>query len=261
MVLPIYNVERFLRDSVLSIRAQTLTDFEVIAILDGCTDRSEVILNELKDERFIVHKKEQNEGVAAASILGLREASGEFVGRMDADDVMDSRRLEWQVEFLRAHSDIDIVGTWFDYIDEQGRRVRDALPFPQTHEEILHGFRSYMAVGGPTVMCRTNRIRAIGGFDPEFAHAEDLRLMLKALANGLRIANLPEVLYHYREHASQLNRVRRRETHRNSDLSYREFGPLIWGKDAPNPALTAPLVIRLIRKIKRTLRQALSPRT
>jgi alpha-1,6-rhamnosyltransferase len=258
LVLPIYNMERFLRESLLSIREQTFPNFEVISILDGCTDRSEEILNELKDERFIVFKKERNEGVGAATNLGLQKARGEFFGRMDADDVMDSERVRKEVEFLRAHPEIDIVGTWFDYIDDSGRTTKAAFPFPTVHEEIKDGFRVRNSIGGPTALYRTERIRALGGFASDISFAEDLTIMLKCLAAGYRFANLPEVLYHYRQHAVQLNRVRKHETLRNTDLAYQKYGPAIWGKDAPLMDLSAPLAVRVIGKFRRAWRRMMS---
>ena len=260
LVLPIYNMERFLAECIRSIHAQTWTDLEVIAVLDGCTDRSEEILNELKDERFVVIRKDKNEGVTAASNTGLDRARGEFWARMDADDVMDRRRLEKQVAYLRENPEVDIVGTWFDYIDGSGTVVQDAFPFPATHADIKDGFKVRNSIGGPTAMFRTERLRAVGGYDPEFSHAEDLRLFLKCLANGYVINNLPEVLYHYRQHGNQLNRVKHRETMRNTDISYREFGPRIWGKDAPDFHLGDPLAVRAFYKLKRMVRRTFASR-
>jgi len=251
--LPIYNAERFLAEAVESIKAQTLTDFEVIAVLDGCTDRSEEILRDLVDERFIVEKKERNEGVVAASNFGLFHARGEFFGRTDADDVLDPHKLQKQVAFLNDHPDVDIVGAWFDYIDERGKRIRKAYPFATTHEDLLCSFRRMNSIGGPVALGRSERLRIIGGYSDQLPYAEDLTLWLKCLAGGYRFANLPEVLYHYRLTREQLSDRRNAETNRMTNLAYKQYGPLIWGDDAPDVEFGASIPKRALRKIKRLL--------
>ncbi len=261
LIMPVYNMERYLRESLASVRAQTFADFEIIVVLDGCTDSSEEIVREFADERFIVIKKDQNEGVGAATQEGLNRARGEFCGRMDADDIMESERLQREVEFLRVHPDVDIVGSWFDYMDEQGRVVKERFPFPTEHEEIKQGFRTRNSIGGPTALFRTERLRDVGGFAVDIAYAEDLTVMLKCLAAGYRFANIPEVLYHYRVHSVQLSNHRKFETLRNTDLAYQKYGPLIWGKDAPEMMLSAPLYRRAIKKLRTLTRKALALRS
>jgi len=249
--LPIYNAERFLAEALQSIKAQTLADFNVYAVLDGCTDRSEEILMDLKDERFIVVKKEQNEGQTPAGNLGLFRGRGEFFGRTDADDLMHPEKLERQVRFLNEHPDVDIVGTYFDLINEHGVHIREAFPFPTTHEAIREGFRVRNSMGGSVALCRRSKIVAVGGYDPAHRQGADLELWLHCLAAGCRFANLPEVLYHYRQHDAQVS-VHRRSTILNlTNLAYRRYGPLIWGDDAPEVEFGAPLHRRAWRRLKR----------
>lgn len=253
LCLPIYNGERFIAEAIRSIQAQTLEDFEVIAVLDGCTDRSEEILTDLKDERFQVVKKERNEGVVAASNLVIERAATPFCGRMDSDDIMHPQRLEKQVAFLRAHPEVDVVGTWFDYISETGEVIRKAFPFPALPEEIRRDFRVRNCLGGSTVTFRRDRIRALGGYTNQDPYAEDLNLWLKCLANGYRLANLPEVLMHYRVHGNQLSTRNQDETWAMTNFSYRTYGRLIWGDDAPEIDLGAPIHRRALRKLKRLI--------
>jgi glycosyltransferase involved in cell wall biosynthesis len=249
--LPIYNAERFLAECIESIKAQTFADFEVIAVLDGCTDRSEKILMDLKDERFAVVKKEKNEGKVPATNLGVFQGQGEFFGRMDADDIMHRDKLNRQVLFLREHPDVDVVGAYFDYINKRGKRIRKAFPFPATHEDIRDEFRVQNSMGGAIALCRRNKIIAVGGYDPTFWQAEDLELWLRCLAAGLRFANLPEVLYHYRIHRAQDSVRLRSDILKLTNLAYQCQGPLIWGDDAPDVEFGAPLYRRLLRFLRR----------
>jgi glycosyltransferase involved in cell wall biosynthesis len=249
--LPIYNGERFLTEAVESIKGQTFTDFEVYAVLDGCSDRSEEILMSLKDERFIVIKKERNEGKVPATNLGLFQGHGEFFGRMDADDIMHPAKLERQVRFLVEHPEIDVVGAYFDLINERGARIRKAFRFPTAHQAIRGDFRRRNSLGGAIALARRERIVEVGGYDPEFWQAEDLELWLRCLAAGLRFANLPEVLYHYRMHGGQDSVRVRAAILQLTNLAYRRHGPLIWGDDAPEVEFGAPLHRRAWRRLKR----------
>lgn len=249
--LPIYNAERFLAEALESVKAQTLADFEVFAVLDGCTDRSEEILMSLKDERFIVVKKEKNEGKVPATNLGVFQGRGEFFGRMDADDTMHPEKLERQARFLNEHPEVDIVGVYFDYVNEHGKRIREAFPFPAMHEGIRDSFRVRNSMGGAIALCRRNKIAEIGGYNPEFCHGEDLEVWLHCLAASCRFANLPEVLYHYRQHGAQVSIRKHSTVIELTNLAYRRYGPLIWGNDAPAVEFGAPLHRRAWRKLKR----------
>lgn len=252
--LPIYNAERYLTECVESIKAQTFGDFEVYCVLDGCTDRSEQILMDLKDARFTIHRKPTNEGIVPALNYILEHAAGDLIARFDADDIMVPQRLAVQLEYLAGHPDVDILGSWFDYIDEEGRVVREAERFPQHHVDIKAGFRQQNCIGGPATIYRKADILRDGGYDPDFPIGEDLTLWLKCLANGLRFANLPQVLVHYRLHATQSSGKGRRRMLELTDRAYALYGPRIWGEDAPEFHLSDPLWKRGLRKIGKTLK-------
>jgi glycosyltransferase involved in cell wall biosynthesis len=254
LCLPIYNAERFLAECIRSIQAQTLADFRVIAVLDGCQDRSEEILMELKDERFTVIKKDRNEGVVVASNLVIEQTTTPFGGRMDADDIMLPERLEKQQDFLLSHPDVDVVGTWFDYINEHSQKIRDAFPFPANHDDIKAGFRVRNSIGGCTVLFRSERIKQLGGYTDQDPFAEDLNLWLKCLANGYQFANIPEVLLRYRLSDGQLSKDKQKETWAMSNVAYRRYGRLIWGDNDPELEIGAPLHRRIMRKLKHLLR-------
>jgi glycosyltransferase involved in cell wall biosynthesis len=232
--LPIYNAERYLAEAINSIKAQTFADFDVLAVLDGCTDRSEEILESLKDERFVVIRNERNLGLVKNLNIMLERTSALLFARMDADDIMLPERIGKQVEFMNAHPDIDVLGTYFDQINEQSQKVKEALAFPYKHEDILERFRLYPIVHHPTVMFRTVKIRSIGGYDDKYEYAEDLALWLRCFSLGYRFALLPETLLHYRMHRQQLMTRKLELTCEMADRAYATFGPAIWGERAPD---------------------------
>ena len=115
-------------------------------------------------------------------------------------------------------------------------------------------FRVRDAMCGASAVCRTERLRDVGGYSPEFPIAEDYTLWLKCLAAGFRFANLTEVLYHYRMHSKQSSKVDVDRMIRLTNLAYTMYGHQIWGDDAPDFELGAPLYRRVIKKIRRLLR-------
>jgi glycosyltransferase involved in cell wall biosynthesis len=253
--LPIYNAEKYLAESIKSIKAQTCEDFEVIAVLDGCTDRSEEILMAVKDERFIVIKKEKNEGKVAGSNDGLYRGRGEFYGRTDADDTLHPNKLKLQSDYLLSHPDIDVIGAYYDLINEQGNLLQKAFPYSLTHDEIVKEFRLRVPMGGAIALCRREKLVAIGGYDPTFYQAEDLELWLHCLAAGMRFANLPDVLYHWRMHDAQDSAKLRKEILRLTMDAYKLHGRLIWGNNPPSGDFRESLWRLAGRYVKRKLRK------
>ena len=111
VVMPIFNAERFLREAIESVLAQTFGDFELLAINDGSTDRSLDMLNELarRDSRIRVISR-PNKGISATRNEGTKLGRGEFIAAIDADDISMPIRFETQVRFLREHPDHVAVG-------------------------------------------------------------------------------------------------------------------------------------------------------
>jgi glycosyltransferase involved in cell wall biosynthesis len=249
VALPIYNSAHHLEQTLRCILDQSLRDFEVIAVLDGCTDKSEAILEQLKDERFQVIRKPVNEGHVRGLMDIHRAARGEFVARFDSDDLDEPERLAKQIEFMRAHPDVDVVGTQFDYIDGAGNLLRESRRFPLTHERIKRDMQRYSAIGGPTCFYRRERILALGGYSGEYNHIEDLALWLTCLAAGYTLANLPDVLVHYRVYDAQASQRNREKQLPQLRAAYDHFGPLIWGKQARPYGAREPRVERWRRKL------------
>jgi glycosyltransferase involved in cell wall biosynthesis len=230
--LPVYNAEPYLSQTIAAIKAQTFPDFEVIVVLDGCRDRSEEILRAVADERFVILKNETNQGVCHARNQILERAAAPLLAWMDADDTVVPERMALQTEFMHTHPEIDVLGAYFDTVDEQGRVLEPPFPFPTGHEGIKEAFRVYGALHNAVAMYRTERIRAIGGYDAFYA--EDYSLYLKCLAHGYRFANLPEVLLHYRRSPDQIMRRLREPTLQAIDRAYFRYGPQIWGDHTPD---------------------------
>jgi hypothetical protein len=200
VVLPVYNGEPYLVEALNSILRQTFEDFELIAVDDASTDNSRSYLEEAarRDARVCIVDG-PGRGLVDALNLGLVRARGEFIARMDADDVSQSTRFAQQVEYLRANPQIAVVGSAITLIDATGKLIRE-IDYPLTPVEVDRFLiETGSALAHPAVMARRNALREVGGYRSLFQHAEDYDLWLR-LAEGHSLANLPDRLLRYRHH-------------------------------------------------------------
>ncbi len=204
VLMPVYNGEEFLREAIASILGQTFTDFELLIIDDGSTDRSREIVAGFQDGRIRLVCNETNLGIAATLNRGLALAGGEFVARMDSDDRSHPSRLMKQVEFLDANPMVAACGTWLKTFGKDLAVWR----FPLGHDEIKARMLFQNSFPHAPVMLRRDALPADQlQYRPGFPGAEDYDLWVR-LMNRFRLANLPEVLYHYRQYDQQVTRER-----------------------------------------------------
>jgi glycosyltransferase involved in cell wall biosynthesis len=210
VIMPVYNAERYLSPAIESILAQTFCDFEVIALDDGSTDSSpEILARYAKQDRRVRVFRRPQATLGALLNEGLREARGDYIARMDADDVSRPIRFEQQLHFLDTHPDVGIVGAQALAISPEGHPIRP-LDHPLDHDgiewDLLSG--NGAALRHPAVMMRADVIRKVGGYSGDLETAEDVDLYLR-VAEVARLANLPETLLEYRYHPSSINSTRR----------------------------------------------------
>jgi glycosyltransferase involved in cell wall biosynthesis len=210
VLMPVYNAEPYLAEAVESIQGQTFADFEFLIVDDGSTDRSRDLLERYaaSDVRLRLTSR-TNTGYTVALNELLGSANGEFVARMDADDVALPQRLARQVDYLQAHHDVVCVGTAVHLIDAAGRFLRDGHP-GMDHEAIQRrALAGDCPLNHPSVMLRRAAVEAVGGYRAEFEPAEDLDLWLRLGEVG-RLTNLPEVLMKYRQHPGSFSEQHQR---------------------------------------------------
>src|SRR3990172_12530717 len=126
VLMSAYNAEKYLREAIESILNQTFKDFEFIIINDCSTDKTKKIIEEYanKDARIKLINNATNLGLTKSLNIGLKEARGEYVARLDADDVALPERLEKQYEFMNKNRDITLTGAWAEKIYEEGDNKR-----------------------------------------------------------------------------------------------------------------------------------------
>ncbi len=201
VLMPAYNAEKYIKEAIDSILAQTFSDFELIIIDDGSTDRTAEIVNDYSDSRIRFCPNEKNMGVAATLNRGLGLASGEYIARMDADDISKAERFSKQVGYLDAHADIAVCGTSIELFCD-GTVI--GTRFPSTEPEKLKEDLFFSCgIAHPSVMMRKAAILELGGYDPAFNGMEDYELWCR-VAEKNKIAVLPEILFRYRIHRGQV---------------------------------------------------------
>jgi glycosyltransferase involved in cell wall biosynthesis len=199
VLMPVYNAGRFLPAALESILAQTVADFELIAIDDGSRDGSAGVLQDFaaRDPRIRVFSQE-NRGIVATLNRALELARAPLVARMDADDLSRPDRFAKQISYLRQHPEVAAVSGAMDVIDDGGAYLRtDVFPtLPGAIEsELIH--RNCFCHA--PVMARTAALRSVGGYRRNVQYAEDYDLWLR-LSEVARLASLPDVLYSVRMH-------------------------------------------------------------
>jgi glycosyltransferase involved in cell wall biosynthesis len=205
VLMPVHNADRYVAQAVDSILGQSWDDWELLIINDGSTDRSRTILERYAtgDHRIRLTSR-TNTGYTVALNELLTQASGEFVARMDADDVALPNRLARQIEYLRANPAVVCVGTAVHFIDDAGRFLRDGHPGLENEEIQQRILAGDCVLNHPSVMMRRHALESVGGYRPEFEPAEDLDLWLRLAEIG-RLANLADPLMNYRQHTASFS--------------------------------------------------------
>lgn len=200
VLLAVHNGGSYLREAIRSIVSQEHGDFEFLIIDDASTDGSAEILDSCNDARIRRVRNNDNVGLTVSLNKGLSLARGEYVARMDSDDVSLPQRLSRQVEFLEAHPEVGLCGTWVEIIGETAGQV---WKYPTEPDLIKCRLLFESPLAHPSVMMRKAALAKAGlSYDPRFRRAQDYDLWARAVRH-FPIANVPEVLMRYRIHPRQ----------------------------------------------------------
>lgn len=202
VILPAFNAEKHLGEAVDSILSQTFTDFELIVVDDGSTDRTLEIVRGNSDYRVTVISNSENLGLAKSLNVGISKARGRYIARQDADDISLPERLQKQFDYMEKHPKIAVLGTGRLTLSDDGkiRAYRPPMESP-TFEDMLKSSR----IIGASVMMRKELIDEVGGYDDFFRQADDYDLWLRVMKKH-PVASLREGLYVVRRNRSGISR-------------------------------------------------------
>jgi len=197
VIMPVYNTEeKYLKEAIESILNQTFADFEFIIIDDGSSNNAQEVILSYKDSRILYIKNEQNLGLIKTLNKGLDLAKGEYIARMDSDDISLAERFQKQTDFLDKNSEVDILGTWFNCIPRD--RVIETFTADEEIRECM--LINSNNIGHPTVMIRKSTVDDLKiRYDETYLYVEDYALWL-SLIDKVKFANVPEILLNYRIH-------------------------------------------------------------
>ena len=205
--MPVFNSEKYLRESIESVLNQTFTNFELIIVNDGSTDKSVKIIDSyLSDKRVVFINRVENKKLVHTLNEGLKFAKGRLIARMDADDISFPERFEKQFQFLQKNPKIMVVGS--SYISFNDNNVKKLHCHPKNPIEIAYRFISNTYFCHPSVMFRTELITQMGEY--ENVEAEDFRFFSK-IVNQYPCSNLDAPLIYYREHDSNRSLTHKKE--------------------------------------------------
>ena len=198
-IVPVFNGERYLKEALDSIRAQTYRPLEIIVADDGSTDGTAAVMAGSGSEvRYLF---QPNAGPAAARNLGLSTARGAFVAFLDHDDLWHPEKLARQMARFQARPDLDVCVTharnvWSPDLTEAAVRYREHPRFAQA----LPGYVT------STLLARRTLFEEVGQFSPVLQHADGTEWFLRATDRGAAMELLPDVLTYHRLHRDNLSR-------------------------------------------------------
>ncbi len=152
--MPVYNAEKYLIEALRSISASSFTNFNVIVVENGSTDKSLELLNNYArvDKRFAVFSL-KNKGLVEAMNFGIKQSKTKYVAIMDSDDLCNKYRFEKQIQYLEHHKEIILVGTSVYYFIDNKRKW--GIKLPTKHNDILSGINKHVqTIFNPTIMFR-----------------------------------------------------------------------------------------------------------
>lgn len=207
VIMSVYNTGKYLEEAIESIVNQTYQDFEFIIVDDCSSDRSLAILKEYEKryDNIKLLYNVKNIGLTKSLNKAISVAKGEFIARMDADDISELHRFERQIAYFEEHADIDILGTFSNDINGHGEIFRKRTT-PVHHNDIVRMLPKLCPMAHPTVMFRKDRLASIGFYNEKYRTSQDLEMWFRAAGVGLRFANIPEFLFKYRMDSDFLDR-------------------------------------------------------
>lgn len=197
VLIPVYNVESFVEEAMLSICNQTYRNIEIIIVDDCSTDNTYKIVEDLakKDKRIKLFKNSKNSKIVKTLNFALNQASGDFISRMDGDDISSPQRLEKQLNFLLKNEQFHLVGSHIITINESGNEIgKQKMPI---NESTIQKTLQYVSPVSHIWLARKDVYNVLNGYR-EIPGAEDYDFLLRMHSKGLLFTNLDSYEYSVR---------------------------------------------------------------
>lgn len=221
VILPVFNGEAYLREAIDSILNQSFTDFELLIVNDGSTDRSQEIINSYQDTRIQLIHNPINLGLVDALNMGIHMACGTYLVRQDQDDISEPNRFQLQFETMEQ-GHFDLCGTRWSTMQSDGKIISDAqIPFGE--DSIFACLATTVPFAHGSVMMRKSFMSEHHlQYDKTYL-AEDYSLWIRFAQAGAHFANLDQSLYRYRIHPQSLSSFKKVEYQLSAKKLRRDF--------------------------------------
>jgi glycosyltransferase involved in cell wall biosynthesis len=216
VIMPAYNREKYIAESIQSVLGQSFADFELIILDDGSTDKTLEIARSFQgDQRIRVEQNRSNLGIAKTRNRGLELARADYVALLDSDDIwLDPDKLEKQIAFLDSHAGHAIVGGGIRLIATDGTKIKDVI-FAESDSDIRKIILRANPFAQSSLMYRKNAILEAGGYSTDYQVADDYALWL-AVGRRHLFADFPDLFTGYRIHGGNITRTKRLTTARET---------------------------------------------
>lgn len=209
VVMSVYNSDKYLKESIESILSQTFTDFDFIIIDDGSNDKSLEILKyyQNKDNRIKLISR-GNKGLIYSLNEGIKIANGEYIARMDADDISYPNRFEIQLNYIKENNLI-LCGSWADIINDFGEKIGEMIYPPKAEKIKIFGLLHNPFIHS-SVIFKKDIFNKVRGYNRSFKHIEDYELWTRIMFK-YKTGNVGENLLKYRVHENQITKTNNKE--------------------------------------------------
>jgi len=207
VVMPVYNCDKYIRESIESILNQTYKNFEFIIINDGSTDNSLNIIRDYANKDYRIKIINQpNSGIVRALNRGLFEAKGEWIFRMDGDDIALPCRFDIQIETIKKNSSLVLIGGACQQINSEGIPIK-INKYPSEHNKLINILENGKAFfPHPTACFYRDVVVKLGGYREHFKHAEDIDLWLRLINVG-KFTCCKNVVLKLRKHEENISKL------------------------------------------------------
>ena len=203
VIIPTYNCDRYIIEAIESVLNQTYSNKEIIIVDDGSTDNTKQVIKPYLNQINYFYQK--NQGSSVARNRGIQEVKGEFIAFLDADDFfLHKSKLADQIDCFTAQPSLGIVHTGWQRIDSNGDKIVDRKPWLETPILDLETWLIYNPILPSAMMFRTEWLKKVGGFDPQFRISHDTYLIIQLALMGCETAWLKKITVGYRQHEYNL---------------------------------------------------------
>lgn len=203
IIIPTYNSQKTIEETIASVQQQSFTDYEIIIIDDGSQDNTVAVIKNIVEPRLQLFVYE-NGGVATARNRGISQATGEFIAFLDADDLWSPDKLASQVAALSQNPQSKVVYSWTKYIDEQGKPLFSGTRYSYRGDVYSQLLQTNFITNASNILIHRDALDLVAGFNPELAYTADWDFYLR-LAKNFNFAVVPKFQIYYRQSANSMS--------------------------------------------------------